>query len=243
MKTKSRRRARTAWMAPGQKGSAATPQVRSEDLRQDQHRHVAAQPVAERGRGEQLPAHRLARRGIAVVQLQGVGPAGEVGIPAMRQHHGPAPPSPPRRNCPAPAAAAPGPVHEKLRAVPAPRGGPAPCGSGRNPASAAGRAHAAAAAAAPAPGCRPSPDARHRRLLAKLDPQMSRSSRSGSSACELVPPLRVAARDLPTRLPGAPDAEEIDPVEALRGDAVELGIGDVVQRRRTAERWPRARAA
>ena len=49
-------------------------------------------------------------------------------------------------------------------------------------------------------------------------------------------PLRIAARDLLRRQAGLPDAQEPDPVEPHLGQAVQLGVGNVVQRRRPAQR-------
>ena len=52
---------------------------------------------------------------------------------------------------------------------------------------------------------------------------------------ELVPPLGIAARDLLCGRPGLPDAQQPDPVEAHLGQAIEFGIGNVVERGRAAE--------
>ena len=52
---------------------------------------------------------------------------------------------------------------------------------------------------------------------------------------EFPAPLRVAARDLLPRRAGLPDAQEPDPVEAHLGQAVQLGVGNVVQRGRPAQ--------
>ena len=51
-----------------------------EDVRQDEHGHVAAHAVALPGDPEQLAEHRLLRGRVAVVELQRVGPAGEVRV-------------------------------------------------------------------------------------------------------------------------------------------------------------------
>ena len=61
------------------------PQVRSKDVGQHQHGHVAAHAVALPGDLPQLADHRLLRGRVAVVELQRVGPAGEVRIAAMGQ--------------------------------------------------------------------------------------------------------------------------------------------------------------
>ena len=56
-----------------------------EDLRQDEHRHVAADAIALVGDPLELSEHRLLERGVAVVQLQCVGPAVEVRVAPVRQ--------------------------------------------------------------------------------------------------------------------------------------------------------------
>ena len=56
-----------------------------EDLRQDQHGHVATQAVTLPGNLFQNADHGLLRRRIAVVELQRIGPAGKVGIAPVRQ--------------------------------------------------------------------------------------------------------------------------------------------------------------
>ena len=57
----------------------------------------------------------------------------------------------------------------------------------------------------------------------------------GQRLLKFSAPLRVAARDpLPCRT-GLPDAQEPDPVEAHLGQAVQLGVRNVVQRGRPAE--------
>ncbi len=58
----------------------------------------------------------------------------------------------------------------------------------------------------------------------------------GQDAPVLGPPPLVRGRDAPRRLARLPDAEEPDEVEAVRREAVELGVGDVVERRRPSER-------
>ena len=54
-----------------------------EDLGQDQHGHVAAHAVALSGNPHQFADHRFLRGGVGVVELQCVGPAGEIGITAV----------------------------------------------------------------------------------------------------------------------------------------------------------------
>ena len=58
----------------------------------------------------------------------------------------------------------------------------------------------------------------------------------GQRLLELPAPLRVAARDLLRRRPGLPDAQEPDPVEPHLGQAVQLGVRNVVQRGGAAQR-------
>ena len=57
----------------------------------------------------------------------------------------------------------------------------------------------------------------------------------GQRLLELLAPLGIAARDLLPRRAGLPDAQEPDPVEAHLGQAVQFGVGNVVQRRRPAQ--------
>ncbi len=53
---------------------------------------------------------------------------------------------------------------------------------------------------------------------------------------ELPAPLGIGAGDSLRRRAGLPDAQEPDPVETLRGQAIQLRIGHVVQSRRAAQR-------
>jgi hypothetical protein len=53
---------------------------------------------------------------------------------------------------------------------------------------------------------------------------------------ELSAPLWIGARHALTRRSRAPDTQEPEPVEAHLADAIELGIRDVVQRGRPAQR-------
>ena len=58
----------------------------------------------------------------------------------------------------------------------------------------------------------------------------------GEDAPVLGEPLGVRPRDAPGRLAGLPDAEEPDEVEPVGGEAVELRVGDVVERRLSPQR-------
>ena len=57
-----------------------------EDFWQDQHGHVAAQAVALLGDLQEFADHRLLRGGVGVVELHGIGPAGEIRIAAEGKH-------------------------------------------------------------------------------------------------------------------------------------------------------------
>ena len=52
---------------------------------------------------------------------------------------------------------------------------------------------------------------------------------------EFAPPLGIGARDLLRTRAGLPDAEEPDPVETQLGQAIQFGVRDVVQRGRPAQ--------
>ena len=56
-----------------------------EDLGENQHGHVAAHAVGDLGQLEEHLGHRLPEGRVAVVELEGIGPAGEVGVPAVGQ--------------------------------------------------------------------------------------------------------------------------------------------------------------
>ncbi len=59
-----------------------------EDLGKDKHGHVAAHPVGQVRHPEKLLHHGLPQTGVAVVELQEVEPAGEVGVPAVGENTG-----------------------------------------------------------------------------------------------------------------------------------------------------------
>ena len=130
-----------------------------EDVRQDEHGHVAAHAVALAGDPQQLADHRLLRGRIAVVELQRVRPAGEVRVPAIGQDQVAPLPLDPRIVLRRLRQVALRPRHEVLRVILRPRDDPAPCGWGRSRASAGARASGAARAVAPAPHRRPARDA------------------------------------------------------------------------------------
>ena len=60
---------------------------------------------------------------------------------------------------------------------------------------------------------------------------------------ELAAPLGIRARDRLRRRTGLPDAQEPDPVKSLLGQAIQFGIGNVVQRRAPAQRRGTVRSA
>ena len=78
--------ARIAAVARGQNGAAAIPPGPLEHLWQHEHRHVAAHAVALARDALQLVEQRFLQRGIAVVELQGIGPAGEVRIASVGEN-------------------------------------------------------------------------------------------------------------------------------------------------------------
>ncbi len=82
MKRKPGTRCRTRWIAVGQKRGALAP-CPLEHVGQNEHRHVASHTIALTGDLHQLADHRFLRGGIRVVELQGVGPSGEIRIAAI----------------------------------------------------------------------------------------------------------------------------------------------------------------
>ena len=70
-----------------------------EDVGQDQHGHVAAHAVALPGDPHQFADHRLLQLRVAIIELQRVGPAVEVRVPAVRQHQRPVVPWARGRSC------------------------------------------------------------------------------------------------------------------------------------------------
>ena len=59
-----------------------------EDVRLHEHRHVAPHAVAELGDSRELDGHRHAQVRVAIVELQRVGPAREVGVAPVREDRG-----------------------------------------------------------------------------------------------------------------------------------------------------------
>ena len=206
-----------------------------EDVRQDQHGHVAAHAVALAGDLQQLADHRLLRGRVAVVELQRVGPAGEIRVAAVGQQQVAALAFDPGVILRRPGQVEFRAADEVLGMVLDPGMVRAPCGWGRSRASARrprwrSRSRSRASAASPPRS------AMHRVagdgeagagdvLLAQV----------GQRLLEFLAPLRIAARDPLARRAGLPDAEEPDPVEAHLGQPVQLGVGNVVQRRRPAQ--------
>ena len=72
------------YSSDGAGAGAVAPGAR-EDLVGHQHRHVAAQPVALVADADQRLGHRLAQRGRVGVELDDVGPWGEVRVAALRE--------------------------------------------------------------------------------------------------------------------------------------------------------------
>src|SRR5215471_14633626 len=57
----------------------------------------------------------------------------------------------------------------------------------------------------------------------------------GKGLLELFSPLGVGARYSLSRFARLPDAQEPDPVESRGGEAIQLAVGNVVERRRPAQ--------
>src|SRR5262245_6255914 len=73
--------------SPGPKRLGPNAPGALEDVRQHQHRHVAAHAVALTGDLHEFVSHGVLRRWITIVQLEGVGPAWEKRIAPKRQQH------------------------------------------------------------------------------------------------------------------------------------------------------------
>ena len=206
-----------------------------EDLGQQQHGHVAAQAVALAGDALQLDDHRLLQLRLGVVQLQRVGPAVEVRVAPMGQDQRAAlaAMTPPvlRRLLQLGRAAG----DEELRVRIHPRV------VQRHVVGHEVEHQPQAASAQPLAQPRQCRIAAQGRMHAvAADGEAGAGDvffvQVGKRALELAPPVALAARHALPRRPGLPDAEQPDPVEALLGQAVELGVAEVVERGGTAER-------
>ena len=172
-------------VAFGQKRSARMPHVRSNTSGKTSMAMSQRTPSHCPAIFSSSPIIACCSGRVAVVELQRVGPAGEVRVAAVGEQQ--------RRrfsfvrdsSC---AGRAPG--HSRCRGQSSPdarrpRGDPAPCGSGRSRASASVRVFAAAGADAPAPHRRRDRDGRCSPVMAKPEPAMS-SSRD-PAACPGIP--------------------------------------------------------
>ena len=206
-----------------------------EDVGQDEHRHVAPHAVALPADLQQLVLHRLLRGRVAVVQLERVRPPARSRGRGRRPGSGRPPPLHPRvvlrrprqvelgsSNVVLGVALDPRVVqrgvigdeveHEPKTALPEAVAQP---GQRRIPAEA--RVHRVAGDREPGAGDVVIAEVRQRLL-------------------ELFPPLGILPRCPLPGLSRSPDAEEPDPVEPHAGDAVQVGVGNVVQRRGPAQR-------
>ena len=228
-----RSRTRCGRLGPEQRRPAAPGPL--EDLRQDEHGHVAAHAVALPGDPQQLADHRLLRGRIAVVELQRVRPAGEVRVAAVGQDATAPWAIDPAVVLRARARAAPRCRGRSSRGAPRPRGDPGPCGWGRSRAC-------SRRPRAPEPLAQPG----QRRIAAQTGVHRVAGDREPGAGdvllaqvrqrlLELPAPLGVGARDPLRGRPGLPDAQEPDPVETHLGQAVQLGVRNVVQRGRPAQ--------
>ena len=206
-----------------------------EHLRQDEHRHVAADAVALARDALELAEHRLLQGRVAVVQLERVRPAVEVGIAPVSKDA--------RALLRLGAAVVLGlrgellfrSRDEEVRVLDHP---------------AVVRRHVvrdevedeAQATTLEAPA-----ETGERLVPAEVlvDPVVPDGEAGagnvllaevGKDAVVLGEPLGVRPRDAPCGLAGLPDAEEPDEVEPVRGQPVELRVGDVVERRLSPQR-------
>src|SRR3954470_2711905 len=198
-----------------------------EDLRQEQHGHVATDAVALPGNAEKLLGHRLLGGGIRVVELERVGPGGKVRIAAVRAEYSPAPGI--FLVCSSQFELRPGDV--VVRAALDPR-------MIERRVVRDEVEHEPQAARS-----QPLPDAGERGVAAEQGRDRIGGDRKpraayvfvaqiGQRVLEFAPPVAPGARDALAGGPGAPDAEEPDPVEALLGDEVQLRVAEIVESRR-----------
>ena len=206
-----------------------------EDLRQDEHGHVAADAVALPGDLQELRDHRLLSGRMTVVKLQCVRPAVEVRVPAMGEQQ-----------------VAPRPLHARvvlwrsrqIRFCP----GDVVLGVVLHPGVIqAGVVGDEVEHQPQAPCPEPLAQAGQRRISSEVGMHGVAGDREAGSGdvllaqvrqrlLELSAPLAIGARHpLPGR-PGAPHAQEPDPVEPHPGRAVQLGVRQVIQRGPAAQR-------
>jgi hypothetical protein len=199
-----------------------------EDLRQHEHCHVAAQAVAGGGDPPQLRHHRVPEGGVAVVQLERVGPAREVRVAAAGQHR-----RAPRRRDPAEVAGFPlqvllGALDVIFRVLPR----PAVVRRRVVGDEVEHQLHAAPRQPRPQP-----PQGLVAAEVGMDDVIPDREGRPGDVVVRQVgqdprvlrEQVGVGARD---RAPGRarlPDPQEPDPVEAQARDPVQRLVGDVVE--------------
>ena len=224
---------------PGPERRGGDPPGPLEDLRQDEHRHVAADAVALAGDPPELAEHRLLEGRVAVVQLERVRPAVEVRVAPVRQDA--------RALARLHAAVVLGlrgelllrPGHEEVRVL----GHPGVVRRHVVRDEVEDEAQAATLQALAEPG--------ERRVAAevlvdpvvldaKQEPQTSSSRKSGRTRRYSASHSGFDRETRRAASPGLPDAEEPDEVEPVRGQPVELRVGDVVERGLCAPARPRA---
>ena len=206
-----------------------------EHLGQGEHRHVAAHAVALAGDLQQFPDHGFLRGGVAVVELQGVRPAGEVRIAAMGQEQVPLLPLDPGVVLRLPAQALLRPRDKVLRVALHP--------GVIQPHVIRDEVEHQLQAAPREPLAQP----RQRRVASEVGRDGIGGDRESGAAdvrlaqvrqrlLEFPPPLAVLARHPPAGLARTPHAQQPDPVEARAAPAVQLGVRNVVERGRPPQR-------
>ncbi len=161
MKQKSGSCSRTREIAAGQKECRLPAPGSFEDFRQQQHCHVATHAVALARNLLEFPHHRFVRRGMAIVDLHRIRPAGKVRIAPVGQNQITVFSFDPEIVLRLPRQQFLGAGNKIVRDAPRPRGDPAPYGLGQNRASTSARALVAAGASVPVRPCRPSRGAPH----------------------------------------------------------------------------------
>ena len=220
---------------PRPEGGSGDPPCLLKDLRQYEHRHVATDAIALARNAQEFAQQGVLQRGIAIVQLQRVGPTGEVRVAAVGQDA-------------APAAGVDTAVVLRLRRELLLRPGNEELRMFLHPAMVGRHVVGDEIEDEPQPALgQASAQTGERLVPAEVDVYVIVAHREARPANVGVPkvrqnavifrqPLGIRRGHVTRGLAGLPDAQEPDQVESVAGELIQLGIGDVVERRRPAER-------